>query len=163
MISISKIRFRLLSGALPVVWLLTCGSTVSAAVTVKDYTERLVRAEAALDELIDGEPSARQNDLNGWIEPFRPIFDGLAIVLRLLRDNGRASHQTAYRGVFQLMLTTSKVAQLLRLTVPLDLPCVPEISANKYALNVRFTTQEGMQRPRPADTDVEFELIFCNL
>ena len=39
-----------------------------------------------------------------------------AIVLRLLRDNGRASRHTAYRGVFQLMLTTTKVAQLLRLT-----------------------------------------------
>ena len=40
--------------------------------------------------------------------------------------------------------------------------CVPEISANKYALNIRFTTQEGRQRPRP-ETDVEFELTFCNL
>ena len=27
---------------------------------------------------------------------------------------------------------------MLRLTVALDLPCVPEISANKYALNIRF-------------------------
>ena len=66
---------------------------------------------------LHGDPAARQNDLNGWIEPFLPIYDGLAIILRLLRDNGRASRQTAYRGVFQLMLTTSKVAQLLRLTV----------------------------------------------
>jgi hypothetical protein len=37
--------------------------------------------------------------------------------LRILRDNGRASRQTAAGGVFQLMLTTTKVAQLLRLTV----------------------------------------------
>ena len=53
----------------------------------------------------------------GWIEPFAPIRAGSAIVLKLLRDNGRASRHTAYRGVFQLMLTTTKVAQLLRLTV----------------------------------------------
>ena len=49
----------------------------------------------------------------------------------ILRDNGRASRHIAYRGVFQLMLTTAKVAQLLRLTVARDLACVPEISANK--------------------------------
>jgi len=40
---------------------------------------------------------------------------------------------------------------------------VPEISANKYALNIRFTSQEGGQRPKTVETDVEFELTFCNL
>ncbi len=96
-------------------------------------------------------------------QPFLPIYDGLAIILRLLRDNGRASRQIAWRGVFQLMLTTSKVAQLLRLTVPHDLPCVPEISANKYALNIRFIGVSGMDRGNAYDRDVDFELAFCNL
>jgi cell division protein ZapD len=108
-------------------------------------------------------PAARQRDLLGWIEPFLPIYNGLAIILRLLRDNGRASRHTAYRGVFQLMLTTSKVAQLLRLTVARDSPCVPEISANKYALNIRFIGVSGMDRGTVYDHDVEFELVFCNL
>ena len=99
----------------------------------------------------------------GWIEPFAPIARGLAIVLRLLRDNGRASRHIAYRGVFQLMLTTTKVAQLLRLTLARDLPCVPEISANKYALNIRFIGVSGMDRGAVYDRDVEFELMFCNL
>ena len=31
----------------------------------------------------------RQNDLKGWIGPFLPIYDGLAIILRLLRDRPR--------------------------------------------------------------------------
>jgi len=112
---------------------------------------------------LHGEPAARQNDLKGWIEPFQPIYGGLAIILRLLRDNGRATRQTAYRGVFQLMLTTTKVAQLLRLTLKRDPPCVPEISANKYALNIRFIGVAGMNRGNVVDQDVEFELMFCNL
>jgi cell division protein ZapD len=61
------------------------------------------------------------------------------------------------------MLTTSKVAQLLRLTVGRDSPCVPEISANKYALNIRFIGVSGMDRGTVYDGDVEFELVFCNL
>ncbi len=112
---------------------------------------------------LNADPAARQNDLKAWIEPFLPLHDGLAIILRLLRDNGRASRQIAYRGVFQLMLTTSKVAQLLRLSVGRDLPCVPEISANKYALNIRFIGLTGMDRGSVYDRDVEFELMFCNL
>jgi cell division protein ZapD len=47
---------------------------------------------------LNADPAARQNDLKAWLEPFLPIHDGLAIILRLLRDNGRASPQTAYRA-----------------------------------------------------------------
>ena len=107
--------------------------------------------------------AARRADLRGWIEPFEPVLAGLAIVLRLLRENGRSGRHIAYRGVFQLMLTTAKVAQLLRLTVARDLACVPEISANKYALNIRFIGVTGMDRGTVYDRDVEFELAFCNL
>jgi cell division protein ZapD len=112
---------------------------------------------------LNSDPAQRQADLRAWLEPFLPIHDGLAIILRLLRDNGRPTRQTAYHGVFQLMLTTSKVAQLLRLTVDGDLPAVPEISANKYALNIRFIGLTGMDRGTVCDRDVEFELMFCNL
>jgi cell division protein ZapD len=112
---------------------------------------------------LNKEPAARQHDLAGWIEPFEAIRSGSAIVLRLLRENSRISRHTAYRGVFQLMLTTTKVAQLLRLTLKRDPPCVPEISANKYALNIRFIGVAGMNRGNVVDQDVEFELMFCNL
>jgi cell division protein ZapD len=61
------------------------------------------------------------------------------------------------------MLTTTKVAQLLRLSLTDDLSCVPEISANKYALNIRFLGIAGMGRGAVYDGDVEFDLMFCNL
>jgi len=106
---------------------------------------------------------ARQQDLVGWIEPFAPIRTGSTIVLRLLRENSRVSRHTAFRGVFQLMLTTTKVAQLLRLTLEQNHPFVPEISANKYALNIRFIRVSGMDRGNVVDQDIDFELMFCNL
>jgi cell division protein ZapD len=43
------------------------------------------------------------------------------------------------------------------------MPCVPEISANKYVLNIRFMAQSDDNRARTADWDVAFELTFCNL
>jgi cell division protein ZapD len=112
---------------------------------------------------LNKDAAARRRELAHWIDPFDAIRSGSAIVLRLLRENNRVSRHTASRGVFQLMLTTTKVAQLLRLTVKRDPPCVPEISANKYALNIRFIGVSGMDRGKVVDQDVEFELMFCNL
>lgn len=104
----------------------------------------------------------RQQDLTGWLNPMLPIRDGLAIVLRLLRASGRPEMQVASRGAFQLMLA-GRAAQMVRLRLRHEEPAVPEISANKYALNIRFTSTDGDLRPRPVETDVSFELTFCNL
>ena len=57
-----------------------------------------------------------------------------------------------------------KSAQMLRVRLANDQPCVPEISANKYVLNIRFISQQPEDaRTRTADWDVAFELTFCNL
>jgi cell division protein ZapD len=107
-------------------------------------------------------PEQHRNDLQLWLAPFLPIRDGIAIVLRLLRESGKTTQQVAHQGVYQQMMA-GRVSQMLRIRLRREYNCVPEISANKYALNIRFTTQEGMQRPKAAEGDVEFELTFCNL
>ncbi|MEK7835757.1 MAG: cell division protein ZapD, partial [Pseudomonadota bacterium] len=104
----------------------------------------------------------RRHDLENWLAPFLSIRDGLAIVLRLLRESGKVSTQTAVQGVYQQMMA-GRVAQMLRIRMHPEYHCVPEISANKYALNIRFTTQEGGQRPKVIESNVEFDLTFCNL
>ncbi len=104
----------------------------------------------------------RRHDLEGWLTPFLPLKHGIAIILRILRESGRTSQQTAVQGVYQQMMG-GRLAQLLRLKVDESYDCVPEVSANKYALNIRFTVNEGAQRPRVSQTDVAFELSFCNL
>ena len=103
-----------------------------------------------------------RHDLEHWLAPFLPIRDGIAIVLRLLRESGKVSKQTAVQGVYQQMMA-GRVAQMLRIRLQPDYQCAPEISANKYALNIRFTTHEGGQRPKVIESDVDFELTFCNL
>lgn len=109
---------------------------------------------------------ARQNDLNHWLAPMLPLHDGLGIVLRLLRDSGKAASYTAVQGQFQQMLA-GRVAQLVRIRLESDTPFTPEISANKYALMVRFTSPgsewTSQTRTRQADANVPFELTFCNL
>jgi cell division protein ZapD len=112
---------------------------------------------------LNRDAAVRQRDLQSWLAPFLPIDEALGIVLRVLRDSGRSSRQVAYNGLFQLMLTANRVAQLLRITVARDLPYVPEISANRYALNIRFVSFDIADRTRQIEQDVEFDLTFCNL
>lgn len=104
----------------------------------------------------------RRHDLQQWLAPFLSTRDAISIVLRLLRESGKTTPQTAQQGIYQQMMA-GRMAQMLRIRLAADYACIPEISANKYALNIRFTTQEGIQRPKASDTDVEFELTFCNL
>jgi len=105
---------------------------------------------------------ARLADLQAWIGPLYPLRDGSAIVLKLLREGGKPGKHVAHQGAFSQMLG-GKVAQIVRIRLPRNSHFIPEISANKYALNIRFTMFGAEPRPRLVDSDVEFELIFCNL
>jgi cell division protein ZapD len=108
------------------------------------------------------EAARRRDDLSGWLRPMLPVHAALSIVLRVLRESGRAVSLIAFQGVYQ-QTPAEKPAQMLRLSLAPELPCVPEISANKYALNVRFLQPDGVQRTRVYEHDVPFELAFCNL
>jgi cell division protein ZapD len=70
--------------------------------------------------------------------------------------------QTAPHGAYQLMLG-GRTAQLIRLKTGAGEPCLPEISAGKFAVNIRFLRPDMDQRPRQIDSTVNFELTLCNL
>lgn len=108
-------------------------------------------------------PQERSAQLAAWTSPLYALRDGTAIILRVLRDSGKPAQVVAPQGTFQQMLG-GKTAQMLRVRVGPSYACVPEMSANKYVLNIRFLMQgEDDVRPRTADCDVAFELTFCNL
>ena len=108
-------------------------------------------------------PAQRKQDLESWLAPLMPLYDGLRIILHILRGSGVATKLLASQGAYQQMLGGAKPAQMLRVSVDDSLGCFPEVSANKYAINIRFNVLEPAQKPRQCDTDVAFELTLCNL
>ncbi len=106
-------------------------------------------------------PEQRFNDISNWFAPLAPLFDAISVVLRLLRESGRSTRAVAQAGSYQQMLQ-GKVYQMLRLTIDETLGAIPEISANKYMLWVRFTSQDGDMKPKSFESDVPFELTLCN-
>jgi cell division protein ZapD len=104
----------------------------------------------------------RLEDLHAWTSPLYPIRDGAEIVLRLLRQSGKSARMQARGGTFQQMLG-GRLAQMVRIRLQDNADCVPEISANKYALNIRFTNLGADGRPHVCESDLEFDLTFCSL
>jgi Uncharacterized protein conserved in bacteria len=104
----------------------------------------------------------RRQNLTAWMAPMQSIHDGLIIVLRLLRDSGKTGRQVAAQGSFQQMLS-GKVVQMLRIRLDQELPCIPEVSANKYAINIRFVTFGDTSRTKTCEQDIKFDLTLCSL
>ena len=111
---------------------------------------------------LNREVESRRANLAGWLDPMMPIRQAIVIVLRLLRSSGRPEAQVAAHGAYQMMLA-GRSAQMVRLRLAKSDAAVPEISASKYALNIRFLSPEVAQRPKQVDLDVRFDLTFCNL
>ena len=107
-------------------------------------------------------PEVRIHDLRGWIEPMMPLHRAMGLILQLLRDAGDAREQLAGQGAYQEMLG-GKTFQLLRVWVDPQSGVFPEISANKYVIWVRFSTQDNVLKPQPVGRDVAFRLARCNL
>ncbi|MDR3391086.1 MAG: cell division protein ZapD [Sulfuriferula sp.] len=103
----------------------------------------------------------RRADLAAWITPMLPIYQGLSVVLKLLRESGQTQPVLAIKGGYQQMLG-GRNAQLLKISLNQNLPCVPETSANKYALSIRFLTVT-QEHPSQCTENIEFNLTFCNL
>ncbi|KAB2913822.1 MAG: cell division protein ZapD [Dechloromonas sp.] len=109
------------------------------------------------------DPEERRTALAGWTKPMTPMRDAAAIVLRLLRSSGRPKTYTATAAQFQLNLGGT-AAQMVRVSVDDEQPAIPEVSANKYFLNIRFTKPpRGDVKARHCEGDIAFDLTFCNL
>jgi cell division protein ZapD len=106
--------------------------------------------------------ASRREDIMAWAAPFRPLYESLKIVLKLLRESGHRQVLQATSNGFQLQLA-GKTYQMAQVRVNPATGAIPEVSANKYVLWIRFTTQGGDLRPKAFEGNVDFELSLCNL
>ena len=106
------------------------------------------------------EPAERGADLQGWIKPLTQYAGAMAIVLRLLRETAHTSTQTAAQGAFQQTLQGRTYA-LLQVRIAAGDNAIPEISANKYMLWIRFVAADRDLKPKPLDRDIRFDLSLC--
>jgi cell division protein ZapD len=109
------------------------------------------------------EKNRRADDFDTWLARLLPMYEGIKIILHILRGSGLTDDYIAKNGFYQQMLGARKPAQMLKIEVLSDCAYFPEVSANKYAINVRFHGMDFVQKPKQCDHDINFKMTLCNL
>jgi len=104
----------------------------------------------------------RQKHIEKWYRPFGHLDRAVQLILDVLRHSAEGTEETAENGFFQKSLDTNQAIQLLRISIPKDTLCYPEISAGKHRFSVRFMKNEDpATRPEQCKEDVSFRLKMC--
>lgn len=106
----------------------------------------------------------RIQDITTWFEPLIPFFNAVLMITRLLRESAHSNKGfIAVKGNFQQPLH-GKNFQMLRLSLDNEQQfMIPEISANKYVLIIRFMNQDADYKLSSTESDVPFNLALCGL
>lgn len=107
----------------------------------------------------------RRAQIETWLDTLQPVRKALNIILRQLRTSGLPKPVEASNGQYHRSLQGTTM-QMAILDIDPSIPYVPEVSANRFALNVRFVEPElnaGEPRPRPTQQSLAFQLTLCSL
>ena len=109
----------------------------------------------------------RRSELKAWLDPIAPLEEAVVLVLRLLRESSQPSAETALHGNFQRALTGARAPLLARIEINPGHAVVPEVSANKYTVNIRFLEHSGnfhaAGRASITSRSIPFRLALCSL
>ena len=108
-------------------------------------------------------PEIRRRDFNLWLYQLMPMHESIKIILKILRSSGMGNHYLAINGVYEKILSGTKPMQLLQIEVLGNGHCFPEISANKYAINIHFLTIDFNDKSKRCNHDIDFKMTLCNL
>lgn len=106
----------------------------------------------------------RYEDIQRWAAIFHPLMDANRRFLALLRQRGEYRDCLASRGAFTASVTHGHELWIVRVAVPADAPCFPQVSgaSDSSKIHVRFfrtPSRKGESEPYPAD--FPFQLAVC--
>ena len=108
--------------------------------------------------------NVRNSDLEYWINDLVLLKESIQLSLQMIRNSNSPSRETAERGFFQRQIDANVSCQLIRVVLPYDSKCYPEISGGKHRFAIRFMEMESSStRPVQASGDITFELHCCIL
>ncbi len=104
----------------------------------------------------------RCDQLKEWIAPLEPLQNSAALLIDLIRTSSRPAKEVAEQGFFQQSLDRKIPVQMLRVSIPVKLGLIAEISGGKHRFSVRFLQVQSFQgRPTQTAESINFELTKC--
>lgn len=100
--------------------------------------------------------------VNSLLRPLRPLCDGVAELLWLMRESGESTPAVARNGVYQHTLGRDSTLHLLRVSLSADRQIYPEISAGHHRFTLRFMSWPNVgDRATQVNEDLPFEIKIC--
>ncbi len=109
-------------------------------------------------------PERRREDIQRWTASFQPLMDANRRFLALLRQRGEYRDCSASRGAFTASVTRGHELWMVRVAVPADVPCFPQVSGTSESTKVHvrfFKTPSGKDGAEPYLADFPFSLAVC--
>lgn len=105
--------------------------------------------------------TVRGEQLRHWLQDLSVVRQGLDLVLRLIRGSSEPASQLARQGFFQQDLDPNASHQMIRVFLPADARCFPEVSGSRHRFSIRFMQPSTGGRASKSESDVKFELQCC--
>jgi cell division protein ZapD len=104
----------------------------------------------------------RVEDMNSWVESFEPIHVAADRVLELVRSSNHPRKVTVEKGLLEQDLPSDRPCQMIRIALPPECSCYPEISSGKHRFLMRLLQRPSLEEsPTHVQEDVELELTLC--
>lgn len=104
---------------------------------------------------------SQKQQLLAWIAQLDSVRSAIDIALKLIRNSTEFRDLYAVSGFYQQNLDNSHSHQLIRVKIPKDAVCYPEISGGRHRFTVRFMHFDIEQRAKQIGDDIEFSLSCC--
>lgn len=104
----------------------------------------------------------RARDVRAWLETQSATERAVALILDLARSDAKATTVLAERGFYHEALDSAYEPHLVRVGLPPDTTCYPEISGSSKRITLRLLAPGlGGERSRQIAETVPVELAYC--
>ena len=104
---------------------------------------------------------SKLEDFKTWAQPLMVFKDAASVILLILRYQCQVESIKAKEGKHQQTIDPLKTFDLIRLELENALNLYPEISANKYTVNVFFNQLNKELKKEPVKSNLEFKYSIC--
>ena len=102
----------------------------------------------------------RRAELEKLAESFVPTYRAVTLILSHLRTNSSVSEAHAENGMLQMSVAGRNWSRA-RIWMPPESTLIPEVSANKYMLWIRFSRPDERRRLHVVHEPIRFRLGLC--
>ena len=105
------------------------------------------------------ETKEKKEYFRGKFKVYAPIYSGLNIIINILKLSAKSVTHVTKSGVLQHALDPKLKNDLVLLTLPIKGRLCPQITSNKYTLNIHFTqNNQTIMIAKP----IKFKLSVCS-